>query len=144
MASSSWESISQAFTASMRSCSRPGLRQELVHLLRRHLFAELHVQLVIAVEQCLDLGDAFLDVAFDRLRFVEPGLLLKEPDGDAVGGKRLADELGVVARHDFEQRALAGAVEAKHADFGPGRNESQMSLRTWASGGCTFPSPFIV
>ena len=26
----------------------------------------------------------------------------------------------------------------------PGRNESQMSLSTWESGGCTFPSPFIV
>ena len=26
----------------------------------------------------------------------------------------------------------------------PGRNESQMSLRTWWSGSWTFPSPFMV
>ena len=28
--------------------------------------------------------------------------------------------------------------------FAPGRNDSQMSLRTTWSGGCTLPSPFIV
>src|SRR5262245_28491946 len=28
--------------------------------------------------------------------------------------------------------------------FAPGRNESQMSLRTTVSGGCVFPSPFMV
>ncbi len=96
----------------------PLLVHDLVHLGRWQVFAELHVQLVVAVEQRLDGGHPLLDVALHGLGRIQPRLLLQEPDADAVGRKRLADELGVLTRHDAQQRALARAVQAEHPDLG--------------------------
>ena len=70
-----------------------------------------------AVEEVAELADAVLDVPADVLRRVELGLLREEPD------RRLRVELGDARRrllepgHDPEQRRLAGAVRAEHADF---------------------------
>ena len=55
-------------------------------------------QLVEAVEQRADLGDALLDVAAHVLGLVEVGLLLEHPDGGAGRELRLAAVLGVRAR----------------------------------------------
>ena len=93
------------------------LLEELVHRLGGHLFPELHIELVVAIEERLDLRDAFLDVAAHGFGWIEAWLLLQKADGNAVGRKRLADELGVLARHDAKQRALACAVQPEHADF---------------------------
>ena len=91
--------------------------EHLLHLLRRQILAQLRVHIVVAGQQGAGLGDTLLDVAQHRLRVVEPGLLRQKPDRDALAGKRLAEEAGVLAGHDSQQRALAGAVGAQHADL---------------------------
>ena len=77
-------------------------------------------QLVEAVEQRAGLGDAVLDVAAHVLGLVELGLLLEQPDGGAGRELRLAAVLGVLPGHDPQERRLAGAVEAQHADLRAG------------------------
>ena len=92
---------------------------------RRHLVGGLvgivDGELVVAVELRLLLGHAFHDVAGHVLGLVEARLLRQIADADAVGGPGLAHELGLLARHDAEQRRLAGAVQAHHADLGAGQ-----------------------
>ena len=43
---------------------------------------------------------------------------MQKADRDALAWKRFADKARVLTRHDLEQRALAGAVQAEHADLG--------------------------
>ncbi len=97
------------------------LFKDLVHLLGRHLVAEFRVDGIVAVEHGFDLGDAFFDVAAHILIGVERRFLLQEANADALSGKRFADEIGFGAGHDLEQRGLAGAVQAKHADLCAGQ-----------------------
>jgi hypothetical protein len=72
-----------------------------------------------AVEQVAQLAHPVLDVAADVLRSVELRLLREEADG------RLRVELGdprgglLQPGHDAQQRRLAGAVRAEHADLRP-------------------------
>ena len=66
--------------ASILSWTLRLLLEDLVHLLGRQVLAEPRVDLVVAVEQRLDLGDAFLDVAEHGLRRIEPRLLRQEAD----------------------------------------------------------------
>ena len=74
--------------------------------------------LVVAVEQRLLGRDALHDVlAHGELR-IELRLLLQVADAGAFGDPALADELLVDAGHDAQQRRLAGAVDAEHADLG--------------------------
>ena len=49
---------------------------------------------------------------------VELGLLLEHADGVALGHGDLADVVLVDAGHDAQQRGLARAVQAEHADLG--------------------------
>ena len=74
--------------------------------------------LVVAVEQRLLGGDALHDVLAHGLVGIELRLLLQVADARALGDPALADELGVDAGHDAQQRRLAGAVDAEHADLG--------------------------
>ena len=106
--------------ASIWSWTLPLLVEHLVHLLGRHLLAELGVDLVVARQQRANLRDALFDVAEHRLGRIEPRLLVQEADADALGRKRLADEALILARHDAQQGALAGAVQAEHADLRAG------------------------
>jgi hypothetical protein len=48
---------------------------------------------------------------------VEDGLLRQEADREALPEERLAGDVVVDAGHDLEQRRLAGAVVAEHADL---------------------------
>ena len=75
-------------------------------------------ELVEAVEQRLRLGDAVLDVAVHVLGLVEMRLLLEHADGRPGRELRLAAVLLVDAGHDPQQRRLARAVVAEHADLG--------------------------
>src|SRR5437867_12075462 len=93
------------------------LVHDLLHVVWRQIFAELRVQIVVAREQRLDSSNPLLHVPQDRLRRIEPRLLLQEADRDAVRGKRFADEARVLARHDSQQRALARPVQAEYADL---------------------------
>ena len=81
-------------------------------------------QRVEAVEQCAELGHALLDVAPHVLGRIELGLLLEQPDRRAGGELRVAAVLGVAPGHDPQQRRLARAVVAEHADLGS-RQERQ-------------------
>jgi hypothetical protein len=54
-------------------------------------------------------------------------LLLEHADGRAGGERRLAAVLLVDSRHDPQQRRLAGAVVAEHADLGA-RKEGQRDV----------------
>ncbi len=108
------------------------LRVDLV-LELRHLVGGLvgivHRQLVVAVELRLLLGHAFHDVAGHVLGFIEDRLLRQIADADAVGRPGLADEFGLLAGHDAQQRRLARAVDAHHADLGAGQEGERHVLQ---------------
>ena len=95
------------------------LVEHLVHLVRRQIFAELRVHLVVAREQRLGLGDAFLDVAEHGLRRIEPRLLVQEADRDAVAGKRFADEALILAGHDRSSELLPAPFRPSTPIFAP-------------------------
>ena len=87
----------------------------------RHLVGGLvgivHREFVVAVEDRLLLLDAEHGVAAHVERRVKLRLLRQVADPRALGDEALADELGVEAGHDAQQRRLARAVDAEHADF---------------------------
>ena len=91
------------------------------------LFRVVHRQFVVAIEDRLLLGDTQHDVLADSLERIELRLLLEVADTGALGDPGLAIILLVEAGHDLEQRRLAGAVDAEHADLGVGV-ERQMDV----------------
>ena len=74
--------------------------------------------LVVAVEDRLLGGDALHHVLAHGLFRIELRLLFQVADAGAFGDPAFAGELGVDAGHDAQQRGLAGAVDAEHADLG--------------------------
>ena len=93
------------------------LLQDLVHLLGRQLLAELRIDLVVARQERLDLGDTFLDVTEHGLGRIESRFLRQEPDADAIGRPGLTNELLVFARHDPQECALPSAIEPEDANL---------------------------
>ncbi len=81
------------------------------------LVAVVGGELVEAAHEIADLGEAVLDVAAHVLALVELGLLLEVADADAGGEVGLAAVLLVAAGHHLEDRGLARAVVAEHADL---------------------------
>src|SRR5688572_17141972 len=104
-------------------------------------YAELHIQLVVTIEDGFRAGHALLDVLLDRLLRVELRLLMEEAHRDVVGWKRLADERRVLAGHDPQQRALAGTVEAEHADLGARQKREPDVLEYLGVGRMDLPEP---
>ena len=108
-------------------------RVEVVDLLleRAHLGEELVVvgvgvgelggDLVEPVDLRLGGRDALHDVVPDVLGLVESGLLREHAHGVARGQERVAVGGVVDAGHDLEERGLARAVGADHADLGAGQ-----------------------
>ena len=92
---------------------------QLGHLVRG-LVRIVHGELVVAVEDRLLRGDPLHHVLAHGLGGIELRLLGQVADAGAFGHPGFAVELGVDARHDPQQRALAGAVETEHADLGVG------------------------
>ena len=90
----------------------------------RHLVGGLvgivHRELVVAVEHRLLVLDAEHDIAAHAEIGIEMGLLRQIADARALGDEALAGEFGVEAGHDPQQRRLARAVDAEHADLGVG------------------------
>ncbi len=84
--------------------------------------------LVEAVEQVAQRADAVLDVAAHVLGRIELRLLLEQAHGGAR--RQLGDARRglVLAGHDAEQRRLARAVRAEHADL-RSRQERQRDVR---------------
>ena len=97
----------------------------------RHLVGVLvgivHRQLVVAVEQRALGADPLLHIAAHGLVGIELRLLLQVADAGALRDPALAGEVGVDAGHDAQQRRLARAVDAEHADLGI-RVEGQMDV----------------
>ncbi len=80
----------------------------------------VHRQLVVAVDDRLLRRHPLHDVLAHRFGRIELRLLRQVADAGALGGPSLAGKLGVEAGHDAQQRRLAGAVDAEHADLGIG------------------------
>ncbi len=94
--------------------------EQRIHLLVIHRFRESHADVVEAVQQCLDVGDAFLDVAPNVFACIQFRFLRQVTDVNARLRPGFTVELLVDARHDAQQGRLAGAVQAQHADLGAG------------------------
>ena len=56
-------------------------------------------------------------------------------------GKGFADEMLVFSRHDLEERALAGAVRAEHADLGAGQKREPDVAKNLGIGRVDLPQP---
>jgi hypothetical protein len=72
-------------------------------------------------------AERLLDIAAHVLGRIELRFLGKVADLDAGLRAGLAVDLGVDPGHDPQQRGLAGAVEAEHADLGA-RKEGQRNV----------------
>src|SRR5262249_50419597 len=73
--------------------------------------------LVEALEQTLDAGDRLLDVAEHVLLRIQRRLLRQVPDLRPLGRLGLAEEIGVDAGHDAQERRLARPPRADDADL---------------------------
>ena len=119
MAISIWRSSSQALWASIWSCTLACSSSSFSISSGLDGLAQPGVDLVVAVQACAaGGGDGLFDVAPDVFVGIELRLLREIADGEAVGQLGLAFELVVHAGHDPQQRALARAVAAQHADLG--------------------------
>ena len=98
--------------------------------------------LVVPVDEALDVGDAVHHVALDVLGRIELRLLGEVADGEAGGQARLAGVAVVEAGHDLQQRRLAGAVRAEHADLGA-RVERQRDVLQHRLVGRVVPSELV-
>ncbi len=78
----------------------------------------IHRKFVVAIENRPLRRHALHDILTHRLAGIELRFLLQIADTGAFGRPGFAAELGVEARHDAQQRRLAGAVDAEHADLG--------------------------
>ena len=123
-----------AAISSLRSSSQPPvgvdgvlqlrlLFEQLVHLVLAEIrLGELVADRVEAVDQRLDCRRR-LPSTLPRTSFcgIELRLLRQQADLDAGLRPRLALDVRVDARHDAQQRRLARAVQAEHADLGAGK-----------------------
>ncbi len=98
-----------------------------VHLVVGELLGEARRDLLEPVEQPLHPGDPLEHVAHDVLGGIELGLLGQVADACTIGDLGLAAVFGVDAGHDAQQRRLARAVDAEHADLGA-RQEGQRDV----------------
>ena len=96
------------------------------HLVRG-LVGIVHGELVVAVEDRLLRRDALHDVLAHGLGRIELRLLRQVADARALGDQALAGPFLVDAGHDAQERRLAGAVDAEHADLGV-RVEGQVDV----------------
>lgn len=90
---------------------------ELVHLVGLQVLAEARVDAVELLEQVEDMLGALAHDLDDGATLVGERLLLEVADRVALCALDLALELLVEPGHDAQQRALAAAVQAQHADL---------------------------
>ena len=98
---------------------------ELTHLLHKRVeigvgVAHLGTDLVEALDFSQNVAERHLDVLEDGLVLVERRLLLQDADGVAGAQAGLAVRDLLDTCHQFEERGLAHAVGADHADLGAG------------------------
>ena len=95
---------------------------QLAHLVHERVkvrvrIGHLGADLVESLDLGQDVGESHLDVLENGLFLVQRRLLLQDAHGVAGRQTRLAVGNLLEARHQFEQRGLAHAVGAHHADF---------------------------
>ena len=90
------------------------------HLVVGQRLAELHAHSLELGDETADVGHAFVHGVNHRERTAEIGLLGEVTNLGAWMRLGLAHELRVDAGHDAQERALAGAVAADHADLRAG------------------------
>ena len=119
------------------------LVQDLLHFVGRQIFAELRIDVVVARQQGLDLGDALLDVAEHVLRRVQTAAPDAEtrPRGPSAGNASPRNVV-ILARHDAQQRALAGAVQPQHADLRAGQKRQPDVFENLDVGRMNLPETF--
>ena len=79
--------------------------------------AELIADFLKLLQHVDDRLDGFFDDLSDRLCRVELWFLFEQPARVTFGDEGLSDIVVINARHDAQQRTLAGAVQTQHADF---------------------------
>jgi hypothetical protein len=90
---------------------------QLGHLVRR-LVGVVGGELVVAVEDRFLRGDALHHVLAHADFLIELRLLRQIADASALRGPGFPGKFLVDPTHDAQQRRLAGAIDAEHADFG--------------------------
>ena len=118
------------------------LGQHLVHFVGVEVFGKARVERVELIEQRADLDGAFFDVALDVLRWIESRFLGQVADRDAGSRKRFAEKRRVVARHDLQERALAGAVQAEDANLRARQKREPDVFQDLMVGRMDLPEPF--
>ncbi len=111
------------------------LGEQRVHLLLVHRLGELVGDFVEPVECRTQRAECLLHVFGDGLGLVELRFLGEVPDARALGGPGLAAVFGLDPGHDLQQRRLAGAVDAQHADLHAGQERQGDALEDLASAG---------
>ena len=101
--------------------------EHFLHFFGRQLFAELHVELVVSIENRSRFGHAFFDALVDGLLGIQSRLLRKVSDLNSLRRPDFAFVFLVLTRHDAKQRALSSTVVPQHADLGA-RIERQPNL----------------
>src|SRR5439155_3440322 len=84
--------------------------------------------------RCEHAADALLDRMTHRLVGVELRLLRQEADLQPRHRRGFAFDVVVKARHDLQQRALARAIQAEHADLRAGKETERNVLEDLALG----------
>src|SRR6185437_14913943 len=117
------------------------LFEEGIHLLLFQGLREAVADAVELLDQFKGAADAFLDGASNVTGGVELRLLGEKAHADAALRARLAVDLLVDAGHDLEQRGLAGAVQAQHADLGARKEREADIAQNDAFGGNDLANP---
>ena len=92
---------------------------ECVHLVVRHGLGELHIDLLVFLQEVGYFLYSLLDYLDDRLVGVHPGLLFQISDRVAGGPYDLALIGFLHSGDDFHKSGLSRAVETDDADLGP-------------------------
>ena len=91
--------------------------EKVVHLVVRHRFRELRIDLIEFPQQVDNRLDAFLDDLAHCFRWIELRLLFEQTDGKSRRYGGLALKILIDAGKDLQQRALAGSIETNDADL---------------------------
>ena len=94
------------------------LFEELFHLVRRDLRAQLVADLFELSEKTQQLRAALLDDLLDGLVWIELRLLLEESDRVTFRERHLALVAVILPRDDAQKRTLSGTVQTEDADLG--------------------------
>ena len=96
------------------------LFEQRVHLIVAHRLRKAIADRVKALDLTEGFTDAFHDCGAHGVVIIQLRLLRQIAHADAGLGTRFAVYAGIDAGHDLQQRRLARAVEAQHADLGAG------------------------